>query len=229
MAKLCEQGVKIICFSHDPETFGKEYYSSVMSWIKKMGCDVSLYWESFRLPSSDFIIKALNVFNSLEVSISLESASEEVREINKPMSYFTNKELMRALEFLEQHGVSTGIHFLIGLPGETEQSCRDKINMSMTIVEGKKNIWISRIIPYTIDPHCIMALNPKQFGVKLFFNTFRDYCQIPCFSRETHYWIGHETTTMSRTMISDMTDTVGDYINNLHQEGLISNYRFWFS
>ncbi|MDD5038654.1 MAG: radical SAM protein [Dehalococcoidales bacterium] len=228
IARLWEQGVRIVCLSHDLEVFGDEYTSSTLNWIKKKNCNISLYWESFRLPSSAFVEQAIKVFNSLEVSISLESASEEVRKKNKPNSFFTNKSLFRALDFLEKHGASTGVYFLVGLPGETLSSCRDMINMIEQIVKGKKHIWVSEIIPYTIDPHCVMAVNPKEFGVGLFFKSFKDYYEIPRFSGETYYWIGHQTNRLSRSMIADITDTVQEHINSLRQEGLASNHRFWY-
>jgi radical SAM superfamily enzyme YgiQ (UPF0313 family) len=205
ISQLADLGVRIIRFSHDPELFGEKFAISVLERIRAENVDVSAYWESFRLPSKNFIEEAVKTFRSCKVAISPESASEQVR-MNAGRN-FTNHQLIKTIESLEEHRVFTDVYFLIGLPGETKESAKTIVDMTTKISKSQYALVLPPF-PYIIDPHCPMALEPERYGVKLIFKSFEDY-KSACLGIEFRDSIGHETSTLTRTEIADLTEEIG--------------------
>lgn len=99
IARLTENGIKIIKFNHDPEMFGKQFSSSLLNSLKSLAADISVYWESSMLPSRTFIEEAKKVFVDLNVAISPESMQENVRKFAGRS--FTNEQLFKTIDFLK--------------------------------------------------------------------------------------------------------------------------------
>ncbi len=218
IARLSEMGVEIVDLSHDPEIFGRNYTSSLLRSIKQRSVDIALYWESHRLPSKDFVEHASKTFNSLNVAISPESASEDVRMHAGRL--FTNRQFFESLRVLEENSVLSDIYFLIGLPGETLTSALEYNTDFITkIVDGSEHSCIPPIIPYMIDPHCQMSLHPEKHQVKLFLRSFADY-QRACGASRTIEWIGHETATLSRERTAMITDLLNQFVSSMIKKEL---------
>ena len=91
--------------------------------------------------------------------------------------------------------VTVQVFLSIGLPGETldmiktyEQFINKILSLGGLVVPP---------FPYTIDPNCLMAMNPQQYGVHLHLKTLQDYKNI-CASSNPMDWIGHATSTLTR-------------------------------
>jgi len=222
IGELAEKGVKIVKFNHDPEMFGKRFWSTLLDSVKNLGVDMSMYWESYRLPSKAFIEKATATFADLNVAISPESPSEDVRVLAG--RFFTDKQMFDTIEFLEKAGVMTDIYFLIGLPGETLDSASGIIEFTKRISRNKHTL-VQPLIPYTIDPHCPMALNPERYGVKPLLKSFDDYRRV-CVEQKWEKWIGHETENLSQAAISELTASIRSIVMTLPQEGVSAKIAF---
>jgi len=222
IGELAEKGVKTIKLNHDPEMFGKRFWSPLLDSVRNLGVDVSMYWESYRLPSKTFIEKATATFADLGVAISPESPSEDVRMLAGRV--FTDKQMFDTIEFLEKAGVMTDIYFMIGLPGETLDSASGIIEFTKRISRNKHTL-VQPLIPYTIDPHCPMALNPERYGVKPLLKSFDDYRRV-CIEQKWEKWIGHETENLSQAAISELTASIRSIVMTLPQEGVSAKIAF---
>lgn len=222
IARLAEKGVKTVKLNHDPEMFGKRFWTSLLDSVKKLRVNMSMYWESYKLPSKGFIEKATKAFVDLNVAISPESASEEVRKLAGRM--FTDKQIFKTIQFLDQNKVMTDIYFLIGLPGETLDSASRIIDFTRKVSRNKYTL-VQPPIPYTIDPHCPMAINPDKYGVKLLIKSFEDYRKA-CSQQKWEKWIGHETENLTQTEIAELTMNIRNIIMTLPQEGVASKVSF---
>jgi radical SAM superfamily enzyme YgiQ (UPF0313 family) len=224
ISELTDFGVRVIRLSHDPELFGEKFSIRLLDLIKKEDIDVFAYWEPFRLPSKPFIEKAAKTFGLCNVGISPESASDSVRMNAGRM--FTNDQLMKTIDLLEEHDILTDIFFLIGLPGETKESIEAMKKMTIEISKRRYAL-VDPVFPYTMDPHCPMALEPEKYGVKLIFKTFEDYRKM-CINRQDWlYNIGHETSTLTRREISDLTKEMAKFTARSSREmGVTARWAF---
>ena len=206
--KLSNLGVQQISFSHDPEIAGEKYRTRLFDEIRKRRLDISVYYESFRLPSRAFLEKMNSISYETTVAISPESPSDEVRI--RAGRGFTNVQMMNAIEDCEDLGVKADIYYMVGLPGETAGF------LSMfedVLTKLSNNIWTAVFPPirYAIDPNCPMATHPEEHGVKLFFRTFDDYKSM-CLSSDPLGRIGHETAFLTREKIWELTHQANEYV-----------------
>jgi len=222
IAGLAERGVKIVKLNHDPEMFGRHFWSSLLDSVKSTGADVSMYWESSRLPSKDFVKEATKTFVDLGVAISPESTSQDVRMLAGRS--FTNEQMFRTIAFVEKSKVMTDIYFLVGLPGETANSANNIVKFTKKVCENKHTL-VQPPIPYTIDPHCPMAMNPEKYAIKLLLDSFNDYRKA-CSEHKWEKWIGHETKDLSRREIAELTANVRRSVMTLPQKGVASKIAF---
>lgn len=118
----------------------------------------------------------------------------------------------------------TDIYFLIGLPGETVASANKIIEFTNKVAKNKYSL-VQPPIPYTIDPHCPMAINSQKYGIRLFLKSFHDYRKV-CLESDWEKWIGHETETLSRTEIANLTANIWKTILGMHQEGVAAKISF---
>ncbi|MDQ1280290.1 MAG: Radical protein [Thermoproteota archaeon] len=212
ITRLKEFGVEGVCLSHDLEIFGAKYWSDLFNEIRARSIDISAYVESFRLPSRELIEGLRDTFSSTMFGLSPETASEDVRKnIGRD---FSNDDLIKSVENLRDSGLNTRIYFSIGLPGERldlgdlYQGLIDKLFRSGAFV----------VLPsiYTIEPNCLMALNPEKYGVNLILKDLNDYKEL-CPSQNPSDWIGHETAFFDKEEVFKLKSEVHDYIINYYQ------------
>ncbi|RLE85912.1 MAG: hypothetical protein DRJ67_08235 [Thermoprotei archaeon] len=213
VAQLRDLGVEIIRLSHDPQMLGEKWWRKFFGLVKAL--DLRVYWESHRLPSRGIIEEAKRTFSMIDLAISPETASDEVRFRAK--RFFTNDMLLKALDILKDERVLTEVFFLIGLPGETKDSARLIPKFARMLVEGRDNVAIYPPIPYTIDPNSPMAMRPREHGIKLFFKRLDDYRKASR-GRRTIDFIGHETRELSRREIARLTEEVFRRVMEIPQE-----------
>ena len=214
MAQLSEMGLRIARLTHDPQMLGDRWWRKLFEEVRKRGLDLKLYWESHRLPASNLVREASKTFAALDVAVSPETASEEVRF--RARRYFTNAALIKALDALKGVGALVELFFLLGLPGETVESARLIPQFASKLVEGKEHVAVYPLIPYTIDPDCPMALHPERYGVRLIFRSLKDYARASR-GRRTEDFIGHETGELSRRQIAALIEELNREISKIPQ------------
>lgn len=214
MAQLSEMGLRIARLTHDPQMLGDRWWRKLFEGVRERGLDLKLYWESHRLPAPHLLREASKTFAALDVAVSPETASEEVRFRAK--RFFTNASLFKALDALKEAGALAELFFLLGLPGETVESARLIPRFASKLVEGRGNAAVYPLIPYTIDPNCPMALHPERYGVRLLFKSLKDYAKAAG-GRATESFIGHETRELSRRQIAALTEEINREISRIPQ------------
>jgi radical SAM superfamily enzyme YgiQ (UPF0313 family) len=214
MAQLSEAGLRIARLTHDPQMLGDRWWRKLFEEVRGRGLDLKLYWESHRLPAPHLVREASRTFAALDVAVSPETASEEVRFRAK--RYFTNDALVKALDALKGAGALVELFFLLGLPGETVETARLIPRFASKLVEGRGYAAIYPLIPYTIDPNCPMALHPERYGVRLIFRSLRDYARAAR-GRKTEDFIGHETRELSRRQIAALIEELNGELSKIPQ------------
>jgi len=205
LEELASMGVRIARLTHDPQILGERWWKAFHREVRERGLDLKVYWESFRLPSKPLLEEASRTFAALDVAVSPETASEEVRFRAK--RYFTNAALEKALAAAEKVGALVEVFFLLGLPGETERSALDIPRFAAKLLEGKRCTAIYPLIPYTIDPNSPMALHPDEYGVRVLFKRLSDYARAARGTRVVDF-IGHETRELSRKKLGELIERV---------------------
>jgi len=92
---------------------------------------------------------------------------------------------------------------MVGLPEETA----DFLPMfKKVLAKMSDKIWTAVFPPfrYVIDPNCLMATQPEEYGVKLLYRTFDDYKSMSL-SSDPLGRIGHETRFLTRDKIGEIT------------------------
>jgi len=215
--------VQIVRFGQDPEVLGKRYYSELFDKIKKEKIDIFAYNEAWnRFPSHEFLIELKSSFQEVNIAVSPDSALDEIRVASG--RFGTNEELFKLADFLEKNEILTDIYFLIGLPGETKESCKSICNIADKFTKYKYIIVIPPF-PFTPDPNSPMALNPSKYGIKLIFKTFKHY-KDAFVSPDPIDWIAHETKEMTRREIVEMTSYCAKYVSSLEWIALEKKKKF---
>jgi len=202
--RLVGQGVRTICFSHDPQLGGEKYYKEIFNGIKKMRIDTSAYIEVFQLPTRNFIKQLTETFSiKPNIAISPETGSENLRKfLGKD---FTNRDLLKAINESIRNGIFPAIFFTPGLPGETHNSFTSTLKMIEKITTMCPYLAISSASAYTIDPNCSMAVQPEKYGIQLIFKSLEDYRRLGRKKRlKIIDLIGHETSTLKRQEIAGL-------------------------
>jgi len=150
------------------------YFLSVFKKIRESKLRISFNFNSYSLPSRNFIDEFSNTFiKGSQIIISPESGSEQLRKIHKGY-FYTNDELINTLEYMNKKGVVAGVYFAGGLPLETEQDIKENVALQRHLKQ-LKNVKQVITYPLELDPGSPMYLHPEKFNVILTRRTFLDY------------------------------------------------------
>lgn len=108
------------------------------------------------------------------LNIGVESGNDEIlNKINKRENTAT---IERAVKIATKNGIKTKGFFIIGLPGETEQTAHQTIDFSLHLRDlGLRQADFYYLVPY---PGTAIWKNPKEFGIKIIDRDFTKYMQI---------------------------------------------------
>jgi radical SAM superfamily enzyme YgiQ (UPF0313 family) len=181
LRKLTQEGVIQASMSFDLAEMGAEYWQEFFSLLRGSGLKISIYNEFFQLPEQEFIdefVQSVDLSHSCVV-LSPLSGNEKVRRLNG--KHFSNRELFDTLEYLSRYNIYLLVYFSLNLPGETDETFQDTLNLANEIYEFYPPA-ILRILNtvHTIDPFSPMNLFPDKFGIESSMTSFMDfynYCQ----------------------------------------------------
>ncbi len=163
-----------ICF--DPYPQKSEYFLDLFSRIRKERLRIECLFESFGLPTTDFIKAFKETFpgpNSLIV-LSPDVGTDRLRSIHKGNA-FTNHALRECLDRLERQGVFCDLFFTLGLPFEKEEDIEHTIRLQRLIRSRYSNVRGIRTFTIEMEPGASWHLDPEGFGVRTSLRNFMDF------------------------------------------------------
>jgi len=144
IASVISYGYDRIWFSDDIFPINEKFGVSVCDEIMRRGLDVS--WECLcradvMTPKIALKMKKAGCYR---VFFGLESGNNEILKIMKKR--LTVEQAKRAVEIVKSAGIKVGAFFIIGYPGETNDTMRDTINFASSLSLD----YLSFTVPYPI-------------------------------------------------------------------------------
>jgi radical SAM superfamily enzyme YgiQ (UPF0313 family) len=163
-----------ICF--DPYPKRPEYLLNLFSHIRQEGIQMECVFESFGLPTIDFIKSFKETFPGPKsfLILSPDVGSDRVRRMNKGNAY-TNQDLMECLDQLEKQGVSCELFFTLGVPFENEEDIRQTAQLQKEIRNRYSHVKGIRTFTIEMEPGSPWHLDPETFHVKASLQNFMDF------------------------------------------------------
>ncbi len=163
-----------ICF--DPYPRKPHYFLDLFSRIREEKIRMECFFESFGLPTADFIQSFKKTFPGPKslIALSPEVGSEKIRKIHKGYSY-SNQALMETLEQLKANHVFCDLFFTLGVPFEKEADLQETIWLENIIRERYSNVKGIRTFTIEMEPGSPWHLDPEEYGVKTSLDHFTDF------------------------------------------------------
>lgn len=181
-----------ICF--DPFPSNPEYFLELFNQIRKAKIRMECFFESFGLPTPEFIQSFKETFPGSKsfIALSPDAGTDRMRRLHKGYSY-SNKALMETLEQLKSSEIYCDLFFTIGLPFESQSDLDGLIQLQKTVRSRYPNVRGIRTFTIEMEPGSPWFLHPESYGVKSKLRHFMDYYsyhsgQNSCFS-SLSYWI----------------------------------------
>jgi radical SAM superfamily enzyme YgiQ (UPF0313 family) len=176
-----------ICF--DPYPKNPEYFLNLFSRIREEKIQMDCFFESFGLPTVDFIRSFKETFPGSKslIILSPDVGSDRLRRVHKGNVY-TNQALVECLDKLKNHQVSCDLFFTLGTPYEKEEDLQQTIRLQREIRHRYSNVRGIRTFTIGMEPGSPWHLAPEEFGVKTRLRNFMDFY---------HYHSGEESAFSS--------------------------------
>ena len=176
-----------ICF--DPYPQRPDYFLNLFSHIRKEKLRMECFFESFGLPTVDFIKSFKETFPGPKslIALSPDVGSTRVRKIHKGYPY-TNRALMDCLDQLKKHQVFCDLFFTLGVPFETKEDLHQTIQFQKVIRSRYPNVRGIRTFTIEMEPGSPWHLDPEAYGIETSLKNFMDYY---------HYHSGQENVFSS--------------------------------
>jgi radical SAM superfamily enzyme YgiQ (UPF0313 family) len=151
-----------------------KFLISLFREIKNRGIDIGCFMECPDLPNENLIIAFKETFGKSKYSavrIFANCYSEYVRRLNKGYNY-SNKGLLRMLDFINKKNISTELYFLLGLPYDNVKNMRDAYKFQRFLKKKFKSISKIYNFPLLMQPGSLVYLYSPKFGI---FNRLRSF------------------------------------------------------
>ncbi len=163
-----------LCF--DPYPQKPEYYLRLFLRIREEKIKMECFFESFGLPTADFIRSFKETFPGPKslIVLSPDVGSVRTRRIHKGYAY-SNQALMKCLDEMGQHQVYCDLFFTFGVPFEKKEDVYRTIRLQREL--RSRYPYVKGIRTYTVEmePGSPWHLNPELFGVKTTLQSFMDF------------------------------------------------------
>ena len=168
-------GRKGFYFADDVFTANKKRVMKLCELInKEFGCDIT--WRATTRADllDEELIVTMKKAGCNIISLGLESGNDDVlKKINKGMTVQQNK---KVVETCHKHGVKVKGFFIIGLPGDDEQTVRQTINFAKSLQLEYVDFY-----PLTPYPNTQIWNNPEKYGIEIIkpdSNNWSNYLQV---------------------------------------------------
>ncbi len=163
-----------ICF--DPSPQNPDYFLKLFSRIREEGVKMECFFESFGLPTPDFIKSFKETFPGPKslIALSPDVGADRLRKMHKG-HFYTNQALMDCLDQLERRGVYCDVFFTVGVPFETAEDVQQTLQLQKKIRDRYSNVRGIRTFTIEMEPGSPWHLDPEAFGVETRLQNFMDY------------------------------------------------------
>lgn len=163
-----------VCF--DPYPQKPDYYLRLFSRLREEKIKMECFFESFGLPTVDFIRSFKETFPGPKslIALSPDVGSARTRRIHKGYSY-TNQALTECLDRLEEHRVHSDLFFTFGVPFEEKEDIYRTLRFQRELRSRYRYVKGIRTFTIEIEPGSPWHLNPELYGIKTPLRTFMDF------------------------------------------------------
>lgn len=189
-------GYETFHFCYDPYPEKPDYYLRLFSRIREEKIKMECFFESFGLPTVEFIRSFKETFPGSKslIALSPDVGSVRLRRIHKGHAY-TNQAFLECLDQLEQHQVRSDLFFTFGVPFEKKEDVYRTIRFQRELRGRYRYVKGIRTFTIEIEPGSPWHLNPELFGVKTRLNHFMDFYHYHSEKENPFsslgYWIPH--------------------------------------
>jgi len=187
--KLKREGFDAVYFVDDVFTLNKDRMKNILETTKKSGMSYRVTSRSDLLDEEKMDI--LKETGCDWLSLGIESGNDEIlKKSNKKMTTTDN---YNAVKMAGERGIKTKGFFIIGLPGETEETARETIEFAKFL----KPFGLNQADFYFLSafPGTPIWKDPKGFGIEI---TDKDYSKYLQAGKQAHCYINTEELKASR-------------------------------
>lgn len=158
----------------DNLTLNKNWLFKVCDALRPLGCHFKGHTRSDLVDKE--IVEALKSCGFEELGLGIETCDDTVLELANKRE--TSEDHYRAARIIKAVGLRLRCYFMVGLPGETNET----IGLNKRFIREIRPKWtLSRFTPY---PGCAMWQDPKKFGL---INTGHDFSNFWNFSEHPNH------------------------------------------
>lgn len=154
-----------------------KYLVEIFEKIKQENIDIGCFMECPDLPNEELIAKFKETFGNHRhsgIRIFINSASEELRRLNKGYS-FPNESVLNTLSFIQRLKIDTELYFLLDLPYNKIEYFWETIRLQQSLRKNFKCISKIYNFPIQMQPASLVYLFPSRFGVVGKLKSFLDF------------------------------------------------------
>ena len=163
VVRASQQGVQQVAPSLDPDMLGRTHLQTFFGHLSQRP---GLYVESYQLPSERLLTAMTEHCDTehSELALSPLSGSESVRQAHGKR--YDNAQLRAAVQSAHDRGLNVFVFFSINMPGETEQSIQQTVELTRQLLDVAHPERVRAInIAHTLDPMSPMSLRPEAHGI----------------------------------------------------------------
>jgi radical SAM superfamily enzyme YgiQ (UPF0313 family) len=171
-----EYGYQTLLMDFYPSPQSEDYYVTLFRMIREEGIDMECLFGCFALPGAEFAEEFHKTFPGKRsvIWLSLESGVEMVRKKMRGF-FYTNGQIIEALDNLNREHISTELYFTFGLPFEEEKDVLRTRKFAFRLKKRFKCIQAIRIYPLEMEPGSPWQRDPESFKVVSNRKTFMDF------------------------------------------------------
>ncbi|OGP61933.1 MAG: hypothetical protein A2170_05130 [Deltaproteobacteria bacterium RBG_13_53_10] len=172
-----------VCFDPYPQSPG--YFLDLFAGIRREKVEIECRFDSFGLPTIDFIQSFKETFPGPRsvIALSPDVGSERLRRIHKGYPY-TNRALMECLDEMKRHGIIVDLSFTFGVPFEKEEDFHLTKRLQKQIRARYSNVGRIRTLSMEMEPGSPWHLDPEAYHTRTVLRSFHDFY---------HYHSGEES------------------------------------
>jgi radical SAM superfamily enzyme YgiQ (UPF0313 family) len=159
MEHFFKKGYKEVYFRDETFTFSKKRIRAICELLLKR--KIKLNWIcNARVGTLDYdLIKQMKAAGCRWIKFGIESGSQEI--LTRAKKGITVEEILKTFMWARKAGVNTHAHFMVGMPGETEETLRETIGFSRKIKPATASFGICTPYPGTELFETVSALHPE--------------------------------------------------------------------